>query len=203
MATIFLSASIPDQSRDSKYWETCDIISIRDCVISLVEICIKRKIRIVWGGHPAITPLVYQAIENICNRGNDSGQDAKQIIQNFVVIFQSKFFEKKFPADNNKFENIILTPSCEDRKSSLDVMRNQMLDSSSFDAGVFIGGMEGVEEEYELFISKHPKAILLPIASTGAAAEILYNAHFEECQFSEDLKVTNAYHSLFNKFLAI
>ncbi len=35
----------------------------------------------------------------------------------------------------------------------------------------FIGGMEGVEEEYKMFIRKHPHAIILPIASTGAAAK--------------------------------
>lgn len=202
MNTIFLSASIPEKSRDSKYWETCDIISIRDCVISLVQVCIKRNIRIVWGGHPAITPLVYCAIENLCSQEDKSSKYVKQSIQKFVHIFQSNFFSKKFPQDNNKFENITVIPAGEDAKSSLKIMRNSMLDSESFYAGIFIGGMEGVEEEYELFKVKHPKAYLFPIASTGAAAGIIYESHRDAYNFSIELKHNNAYYSLFDRLLA-
>ena len=57
-------------------------------------------------------------------------------------------------------------------------MRNRMLDEYEFAAGVFIGGMEGVEEEYRMFIKKHPHAITLPIASTGAAAKKIYDEQF-------------------------
>lgn len=202
MATIFLSASVPDKSRNPKYWKTCDIISIRDCIISLVEVCIKKRIRIVWGGHPAITPLVYRAIENICRVSSDNGIDANEGIQEYVHIFQSKFFEKKFPPDNNKFRNVTITPKRDDRKSSLDVMREIMLDSDNFQAGVFIGGMEGVEEEYELFVSKYPDADLLPMASTGAAAQIVFEKFYEQKKFPNELRLNNAYFSLFEKLLS-
>lgn len=201
MATIFLSASIPDKFRNPKYWNTCDIISIRDCVISLVEVCLKLKVRIVWGGHPAITPLVYRAIENICEHSSSGSQVAKQNIQELVHIFQSKYFEKKFPPDNNKFENVTITPAGSDRKTSLKTMRDLMLDSENFQYGIFIGGMDGVEDEYKLFIEKHPTACLLPIASTGAAAQIIYDKYQEEKNFPNDLKFNNAYYSLFNKYI--
>ena len=56
---IFLSASIPLPSRDAKYIETADIIAIRDAVIALTTVVLPHH-RIIWGGHPSITPLICQ-----------------------------------------------------------------------------------------------------------------------------------------------
>ena len=49
-------------------------------------------------------------------------------------------------------------------------MRKQMIAETAFDVGVFIGGIEGVLEEFELFRFVHRQALVWPIASTGAAA---------------------------------
>lgn len=54
-------------------------------------------------------------------------------------------------------------------------MRREMILKNDFRIGIFIGGMKGVIREYELFKSSHPDAIILPIASTGAAAKIIYD----------------------------
>ena len=78
-------------------------------------------------------------------------------------------------------------------------MRNRMLNEYKFVAGVFIGGMEGVEEEYKMFIKKHPHAIILPIASTGAAAKKIYDEQFLDK--NERLVKDYAYMSLFQKYL--
>jgi hypothetical protein len=56
------------------------------------------------------------------------------------------------------------------------LMRRQMFKSNDFKAAIFIGGMEGIEEEYKLFKEYHPTALTLPVASTGAAAKILYDS---------------------------
>ena len=48
-----------------------------------------------------------------------------------------------------------------------------MIGSHNFDAAVFLGGMEGVETEYDLFRRVHPNRPAYPVASTGAAARIL------------------------------
>jgi hypothetical protein len=45
-----------------------------------------------------------------------------------------------------------------------------------FNCGIFIGGMEGVEEEYQMFKGVQKSAPAFPVASTGAAAAILFNA---------------------------
>ena len=50
-----------------------------------------------------------------------------------------------------------------------------MLTDNPIYAGVFIGGMEGVLDEYKLLMKySNEKAEVYPIASTGAAALILY-----------------------------
>lgn len=185
---IFLSASIPLQERDPLYIETADIIAIRDAVIALTTVVLPRY-RLIWGGHPSITPLIYHVMEKL-----------NLNIQEHVTLYQSRFFEKFFPEDNNKFKNIVLTDIVDDdRESSLLHMRSRMLGESEFAAGIFIGGMEGVEEEYNMFIEKHPKALVLPIASTGAGAKKIYDERFTDK--NERLVKDYAYMSLFQKYL--
>ena len=188
MKNIFLSASIPLPERDEKYIGTADIIAIRDAVIALTTVVLPHH-RLIWGGHPSITPLIYYVMERL-----------NLNIQEHMTLYQSRFFEKHFPEDNNKFENIVFTDVVDnDREKSLLYMRHKMLDESEFSAGIFIGGMEGVEEEYDMFIEKHPKALALPIASTGAAAKKIYDERFTDK--NERLVKDYAYMSLFHKYL--
>ena len=188
MKSIFLSASIPLPERDEKYIGTADIIAIRDAVIALTTVVLPHH-RLIWGGHPSITPLIYYVMERL-----------NLNIQEHITLYQSRFFEKYFPEDNNKFENIVFTDVVDnDREKSLLYMRHKMLDESEFSAGIFIGGMEGVEEEYDMFIEKHPKALVLPIASTGAGAKKIYDERFTDK--NERLVKDYAYMSLFQKYL--
>ena len=57
MIDIFLSASVPLPERDRHYFETADVLAIRESIKALVEIVIPRG-RITYGGHPTITPLL-------------------------------------------------------------------------------------------------------------------------------------------------
>ena len=188
MKNIFLSASIPLPERDEKYIGTADIIAIRDAVIALTTVVLPHH-RLIWGGHPSSTPLVYYVMNKLHLN-----------IQEHITLYQSRFFEKSFPEDNDKFKNIVFTDIIDnDIEKSLLHMRNRMLDESEFSAGIFIGGMEGVEEEYDMFIKKHPKALALPIASTGAAAKKIYDERFTDK--NERLVKDYAYMSLFQKYL--
>lgn len=187
---IFLSASVPLPERDPQYIETADIIAIRDAVIALVTTVLPHH-RIIWGGHPSITPLINYVMQKL---------DLN--IQNHVTMYQSRFFEKIFPDDNNQFNNVILTDVVEDdREKSLFHMRETMLSHSEFSAAVFIGGMQGVEIEYKMFREKHPKGLLLPIASTGAAAKIVYDNYFPEELKNERFLKDYGYMSLYQKLL--
>jgi len=190
LKNIFLSASVPLPERDLKYIDTADIIAIRDAVIALTTAVLPHH-RIIWGGHPSITPLIYYVMEKL-----------DLDIQNHLVIYQCKLFEKFFPEDNNKFKNIILTDIIEnDRDKSLLHMRERMLSEFEFSAAVFLGGMEGIEVEYKMFKRKHPEAIIIPVASTGAAAKIIFETMLRKEEKDERFLKDYGYMSLFQKYL--
>lgn len=189
LKNIFLSASVPLPDRDSKYFETADIIAIRDAVIALTTVILQYH-RIIWGGHPSITPLIYYVMEKM-----------NLNIQDHVKLYQSLFFEKYFPDDNNKFRNIEFTENIGDIHSSIQRMRERMFSENKFDAAIFIGGMDGIEVEYNMFKVYHPDALLLPIASTGAATKIVYDNFLPEELKNERLVKDYGYMSLFQKFL--
>lgn len=196
---IFLSASIPLPERDSKYIDTADIIAIRDAIIALTTVVLPHH-RLIWGGHPSITPLIYFVMQKL---------DLN--IQDHVKIYQSRFFENFFPEDNNKFKNVTLTNIVEnDRDKSLLHMRERMLDEADFAAAIFIGGMEGIEGdkekgivgEYKMFIDRYPNAVVLPIASTGAATKIVYDSLPDEDEAKHERFLKDyGYMSLFQKYL--
>jgi hypothetical protein len=52
-------------------------------------------------------------------------------------------------------------------------MRQTMFREHEFDAAVFIGGMNGILDEYALFHALQPTAKVLPVFSTGGAAATL------------------------------
>lgn len=187
LSKIFLSASIPFQDRDPKFYQTADVIAIRDAVKALATVVIPNSI-LIWGGHPAITPLIRFVMDKM---GTD--------VRKHVTIYQSNFFREYFPEDNLAFENIKIINENIDRDSSLLDMRNAMIKENDFKAGIFIGGMEGVEEEFLMFKNSHPTALLLPIASTGAAARIIYDDQFPNLDIK--LKKEYAYMSLFKSLL--
>lgn len=209
MRTIFLSAGIPElrEGRNPRYFETADITAIRDAVLSLIFVCLKLDIKIVWGGHPAITPIVYEAIRNYeekerrtCSRLSDS--EIKAYIQNHVHLFQSSWFKDILPKDNNKFENVTLTERQGNLSDSLYSMRLEMLKTYELSAAVYIGGMEGVIAEDALFYQCHPDKPTYPIASTGGATLELYEKFRQERDYHYGLLSNYAYTSLFYSILS-
>ncbi|NDV44987.1 MULTISPECIES: hypothetical protein [Flavobacteriaceae] len=186
---IFLSASIPLPNRDAKYIDTADIIAIRDAVIALTTVVLPYH-RIIWGGHPSITPLIYYVMEKL---------DLN--IQEHVKLYQSLWFEERFPEDNNKFENIVFTERQSDIPSSIKLMRERMFSENEFSAAVFIGGMNGIEDEYRMFIEYHPNVLLIPVASTGAATKIVYDTLVPENLKNPRFEKDYGYMSLFQKFI--
>lgn len=186
---IFLSASVPLPERDPKYIETADIIAIRDAIIALTTVALPHH-RIIWGGHPSITPLIYYVMQKL-----------KLDIQKNVKLYQSLWFEDVFLEDNNRFENIVFTPKQENIPASIQLMREQMFSENEFAAAVFIGGMNGIEDEFRMFREYHPDALLLPVASTGAATKVVYDKLLPDEFKNERLLKDYGYMSLFQKLL--
>ena len=156
---IFLSASVPDPKRSPEFAETADTVAITSAVSALAHVTLGRRI-LVWGGHPAITPMIWLVAESI---GVDYGS--------WVRLYQSNHFSDQFPEDNERFRNVTYTEDIEnDRNRSLLLMRQRMLSDYRFAAAVFIGGMDGILEEFEMFRQLQPDAVVVPVASTGGAA---------------------------------
>lgn len=160
-------------------------------MIALASTVLANKgFHLIWGGQPAITPLIALVLERYNLR-----------MTNRVTLYQSYEFERFFPKENENVGNIVYTEKKEDRKASLMLMRQRMIGEHDYAAAVFIGGMEGVEDEFDLFRKIHPDIPCLPIASTGAAAKIIYDEHPGE--FDERLLTELSYSSLFKDLLGL
>lgn len=139
MSEIFLSASVPVLDR-GEYHETANPFLIQ-CAVRELFLAVIRQHKIVWGGHPAITPMIWGICEDLGVSYSDS-----------VILYQSKYFEDRYPDENIRFSNVNFVDAVlNDENSSLSVMRDEMLSRKNLVAAVFIGGMEGVEIEYEIF----------------------------------------------------
>jgi hypothetical protein len=160
MREIFLSASVPEHGRGN-FYETADPFLIQFAVRELITVCLGRR-RVVWGGHPSITPMVHA----VC-------QDFGLKFEAPVLLYQSRYFENRFPADNQYFQTTLIEAIENNRVGSLNLLRTSML-SRPIEAAVFIGGMEGIFEEYEIFQSIHgADAKVLAVGAPGGAARQL------------------------------
>lgn len=159
---IFLSASVPIPKR--KGFSTSEAYLIKEAVSALVEVVLGRRL-LVWGGQPAITPMLWEA--------------AKQYSVSYekvVQLYQSKFFEGQYPKENLRFPNFIGTKNISNNlPQSLLEMRRKMLSAHQYSAAVFIGGMEGISAEYEIFKELNPEAVVIPIPSPGGVSRELYH----------------------------
>ena len=91
-----------------------------------------------------------------------------------VVLYQSRFFAEQFPQENAHFGNVVFVDAVEgEREASLLALRRAMLSRDDLEAAVFIGGMEGVLAEYEIFTEFHPSSKVVAVASPGGAAREL------------------------------
>ena len=185
---VFLSASVPLPGRDHQFLTTADTIAIREAIKALVLVLLERNGALVFGGHPAITPL-------LCVLFREAGVPPRD----HVTLYQSRYFRKEFPPENVAFERIVVVDAvADDRERSLFEMRRRMISETDFTSGVFIGGMEGVIAEFEMFRKLQPRTKVYPIASTGAASLQLYEEYGMDIPL---LKSEFTYPTLFRKIL--
>lgn len=170
-ASLFLSASIPDPER----WEgEFDSLEITDAVVALARASMTAGLRIVTAAHPTIAPLLlYVAAE------------LPRELESQVSIYQSRLFEGVLPSATQRFQSegiaaINWTEAVEgesadpeNRDESLALMRLQMLGETQPAAAVFIGGMAGIRDEFDLFRELRPQAPTYPITAPGGEARRL------------------------------
>lgn len=186
---IFLSAGVPDPRRGPQYAKTADTVAITAAVSALVHVTLGRRL-LVWGGQPAITPMIWVVAEGL---GIDYAS--------WVRLYQSKHFADEYPEDNQRFQNVIYTDDIShDRELSLRQMRERMFSDFNFTAAVFIGGMGGIVQEFDLLQQMQPQAKLLPVISTGGA---VHDIAQRIGSIPSDLRDDLDYVALFHRHLGV
>jgi hypothetical protein len=243
-APVFLSASEPNPQRSAEYWDSRKLLNVREAVRAFCAHALAH-FPVVFGGHPAITPLVNNVAERITFDAKLGARQEDATPQPRVVRFQSGLFVDRAssadevitdPHDENgviksrrngmrnesllrmRYEMIAKPISMTMPKSLQDdrdhwLLRNhgktfgdarkERLGTYEFAAAVFIGGMEGVIHEFNIFRSFHPDTPAFPIAGTGAACAKLLGETAENLRpdLSKDLREETAYSLLMQKIL--
>jgi hypothetical protein len=186
---IFLSAGVPDPKRGPRYAKTADTVAITAAVSALVHVTLGRRL-LVWGGQPAITPMIWVIAEGL---GVEYG--------GWVKLYQSKHFQNDYPEDNQRFQNVTYTDDVgNDREDSLRLMRERMFVDFNFTAAVFIGGMGGILQEFDLLQKLQPNVAPLPVISTGGAVlDVAQRMGNVPADLRDDLD----YVSLFHRHLGV
>ena len=157
-------------------------------MISFVRVCAEKRQPFYFGGHPAITPLVWNVAKNYYGDKEPA-----------IKIYQSRYFGDQIPDEVKHFKDVHMTEAIEgDVRKSVDYMRQVMFGENPTDCAVFIGGMDGVVVEARMIRDMYPHARFLPIFSTGGAAKAIY----EEFQIEDErLKENYAFYELFQELL--
>lgn len=170
---VFLSVSIPDASRlpDVPF----DPLAITDASVAAARALFTAGAGIVTGAHPTIAPLLLYVARELPRSRLDSPS---------LLVFQSRLFEDVLPpatrelADGGLAEFRWTAATLNDEpvpgrwNASLAVMRAAMLDTDPI-AAIFLGGMDGVTDEFALFRARFPGRPTYAIAAPGGVAAAL------------------------------
>jgi SLOG-like protein len=171
-SAILLSASLPvkkDYEGNARHLETARPERIRAAVVELAKWAFTHDLSLVFGGHPAISPLVLEVARRFLQNAHEPR----------VFVFQSQHFaEDARPRATHDLVSwdagrLVLTPPVEDssgpdRESSLEVMRRIMVRWPGLIGAVFIGGMDGIQKEADLFKGAGASADADPNAARSA-----------------------------------
>ena len=94
---VFLSAGFPSPERNPEFYKTADPFEITQAVLSLVRAIFASKGRLIFGGHPTISPLVLMVAEeylptSLVERKIWNEKNGYQ-----VTIYQSEAFRDWIP----------------------------------------------------------------------------------------------------------
>lgn len=193
---VFLSASVPyirHDDRDDRtakcheFTRTARPDRIRDAVAWLCRYAFAEDLALVFGGHPAISPMVLAAARAL-----------SQADQPAVFVFQSAWFRDKIPPQTLELTDwtsgyLLWTEKRATKGDSLEHMRRRMLQlARGCIGGVFIGGMEGVVAEHELFGQVHRDVPRFVLPSTGGAT-------LELGDHVSDDELATVFHDIFDR----
>ena len=164
-ATIFLSASFPSGERGQSF-EPYDPSAIADAVSAFTRAILEANGQLSFGGHPTITPPVFMIARELG-------------VQESLFVYQSDWFLDQilpeiYQIGDEKLGSVVRTPKATTLSESLQIMRHEMIDvSRKYVAALFIGGMEGIKDEFALVKKRAPATPCVPLTGPGGAAALL------------------------------
>lgn len=178
---VLLSASFPSGLR-AEGFPPARQAEIADAVVAIARAVFAGNGRLVFGGHPTITPLVLMvASEAEYGRATETPEDG-----HLVVVYQSRLFAPLVTDETLSLERLgrgtIRWTDADEGESptgdlrhlrSLDILRRAMVEETRPIAAFFVGGMEGVVDELELLRSLLPTVLAFPLGAAGGAAGML------------------------------
>jgi len=183
---IFLSASFPREDRDKTFFNSASPTQITSAITSISRAILMNGGRLVFGGHPTVSPLILSVARNI--QRNLNFKEKK------VIIYQSEYFKDIISKHTLRLgeegygEIKFTRESSSGIQESLRSMRDQMLTEVKFIAGIFIGGMEGIFDEFKLFREKFPKLPVYPISRPGGATKLILENLLSSYSDKEEIK---------------
>lgn len=169
---VFLSASIPDPER----WDGAfDAYEVTDAVVAAARTVLTAGGVLVSAAHPTIAPLLMYVAAELPSTDRPPR----------VIVYQSDLFEVLLPEPTRRFGEegigeLRWTPAVPGEApepgrwdGSLRVMRQQMLSETSPAGAIFIGGMEGITHEFEMFQGLFPGRPVYPVGRPGGDARAL------------------------------
>jgi hypothetical protein len=176
--SVFLSASVP--AKHSGYENERLDLNVDEAVITLARTIFAEGGKLVFGGHPSISPLVLTIASEYAA--------VRDIEPPLAFIYQSEIFQKIIPKKTLMIEEmgygrIVWTAAADGEElrreeetrrwlapRSLEDMRRAMISQTCPAAFVAVGGMKGVEQEADIFRELRPNAPVFAIESTGGAS---------------------------------
>lgn len=197
---VFLSSGIPEHDWSDAPFQRHEITQ---AVVAVARTVLMANGCLLFGGHPLITPLVFDVAGEIVDR-QDNRSDR-------VVLFQSTYFADALPAAVWDFRRAAWASVHDVSRSvgpgnqlepSLLRMREAMLGSQPpIAAAVFIGGKAGIADEYRLVRDRFPGAPLYPLRRPGGAAADLEPVATGPT-IAEELATSAAYFALARRLVA-
>jgi hypothetical protein len=197
---VFLSASIPDPAR----WQgDFDAREITDAVVAACRAVLTVGGTLVTAAHPSIAPLLLYVA------GEFPPQPAREPR---VITYQSALFEDVMPEATLRFAesgvgDFRVTPAADGDEPrpgrwdrSLRVMRETMFAQAAPVAAIFVGGMEGIRDEFDLLRETSPGTALYPLARPGGEAARLQSGS-ERDTVRELLSTSDVYPTVFREVM--
>ena len=182
---LILAASYPSR----EYKSGADSHEIASAVKALIGAAFHQGWRIIFGGHPTISPLILMIAREYGQRRS-------------VLIYQSNYFaghlgQATMDLTREEFGEIVVVPNDPievppgpleipdptECPRSLLAMRRAMFSRSDIGGLILIGGDSGLREEFDLFRVMLPGQPTVPIGFPGgAASELLDWAQLQDME---------------------